>query len=129
MHKVTFRFALGFVVCAAAAGTLAQPVGASGLTPAVVDCYAHARLTRHYTISQLRHALQTMPADVAEYSDCTDEIQRQLYAQIGGKHLSGGSPSGGGSFLPAWLIAALALLALAGVGLAAVAWRRRAGPE
>jgi hypothetical protein len=115
------------LVCAliaafAAPAPLAQ---AAGLSPAVADCNTHAALTHHYTVAQLRNALATMPADIKEYTNCPDVIQRALLAQIGGVTGSGGSGSGGGSFLPTPLIVVLVLLILAGGGFAVYAWRRR----
>jgi hypothetical protein len=115
------------LVCAliavfAAPAPLAQ---AAGLTPAVADCNTHASLTRHYTVAQLRSALATMPADIKEYTNCPDVIQRALLAQIGTDSGSGGSGSGGGSFLPTPLIVVLVLLVLAGGGFALYAWRQR----
>jgi hypothetical protein len=98
---------------------------AAGLAAPVADCYAHnGTLTHSYTVAQLRTGLATMPADVKEYSVCYDVLQRALLQKIG--KLSGGDTSGGGgSFLPAWLIAVLALLIVAGAGFGAVALRER----
>jgi len=104
---------------------LTWPAHAAGLSAPVADCYAHnGTLTHSYTAAQLRNGLATMPADVKEYSACYDVLQRALLLKIG--KLSGGDSSGGGgSFLPAWLIAVLAVLVLAGAGFAAVALRDR----
>jgi hypothetical protein len=72
--------------------------------------------------------LQTIPADVAEYSNCQNVIKAALLAKVGSL-TGGGSAGGGGSFLPAWVIAVLAVLALTAAGSAAVAMRnRRRGP-
>jgi hypothetical protein len=103
----------------------ALPARATGLSPPVADCYAHnGTLTHSYTAAQLRNGLATMPADVKEYSVCYDVLQRALLQKIG--RLSGGDASGGGgSFLPAWLIAVLAVLVVAGAGFGAVALRDR----
>ena len=77
---------------------------------------------------QLRTALSTMPADVKEYTDCYDVIQRALLAQIGSSHQSGGGGQGsGGSFLPTPLIVVLVVLVVGTAGFAAVAARRRGG--
>ncbi|PZS12718.1 MAG: hypothetical protein DLM64_04435 [Solirubrobacterales bacterium] len=103
-------------------------------TPAqvIADCNSHGRLTRGYPVSELRTALTTMPADVKEYTDCNDVIERALLAQLGGshaRHAAGGASragsSSGGSFLPAPLVVVLVLLALAAVALGGVALRRR----
>lgn len=117
---------LGPVILSAvlAAGALAAPAGASGLSPPVADCYANGRLTHHYTAAQLRHALATMPADIQEYSPCPNVIRQALLDEIGALH-DGGSGGGGGSFLPTWLIVVLVVLVLGGAGFGAVALRNR----
>src|SRR5690349_6217662 len=88
---------------------------ASSGSKAVADCNAHGKLTATYTDAQLRDALSTMPADIKEYTDCYDVIQHALLAQVSGSHPGGGSSGSSGSsssFLPAWLIVVLVLLAL-----------------
>jgi len=96
---------------------------------AVADCNAHGQLTHQYTDSQLRIALGTMPADVKEYTDCYDVIQRALLAQVGSVHDSPASASGGsgGSFLPTPVIVVLVVLVAVGAALGALALRRRGG--
>ena len=113
-----------------ALGAVSQPVflssaAAAGLSAPVRDCNAHGQLTGHYTVAQLRGALATMPADVKEYTNCGDVIQRKLLQQLGGLKGHGGSGGGGGSFLPAPLIVVLALLLVGGAGFGVYAWRRR----
>ena len=99
---------------------------AGSLPPAVVDCHAHSRLTRHYTPSQLRVALAQMPPDITEYTDCYDVIQRQLLAELGTTKLSDTSDAGsGGSFLPTPVLVAIVVLAAAAASLGVVALRRR----
>src|SRR5947209_1469516 len=101
-------------------------------TQVVTDCNTHGQLTRHYSVAQLRNALATLPADVKEYTDCYDVIQRALLAQLGGPSHGGGPGSGGGSggsFLPTPLIVLLVLLALAGAGFGMAAARRRGSSE
>jgi hypothetical protein len=97
----------------------------AGLSPAVEDCDAHAQLTRHYTVAQLRTALATMPVDVREYTNCGDVIQRALLAEAGTLRGHGGSGDGGGSFLPTWLIVVVALLVAGGASFVVYAWRQR----
>jgi hypothetical protein len=107
----------------------AAPVAsAAGQTGPVADCYAHQQLTHRYSTAQLRRALNTMPADIKEYTDCFDVIQRQLLAQLG--HAKPGaaaskSSSSGGSFLPTPVIVVLVVLILVAAGFGAVALRRR----
>src|SRR5437763_13142551 len=123
MRKVARVVAL---VCAL--GALAAPVTSAAQSQAVADCNAHGHLTRHYSVAQLRHALVTMSADVKEYTDCYDVIQRALLAQLASIRGGGGGGSdqgSGGSFLPTPLIVLLVLLALAAATLGAIAVRRR----
>jgi hypothetical protein len=97
-------------------------------SPVVTDCNTHGKLTRHYSDVQLRTALSTMPADVKEYSDCYDVVNRTLLAQVASPHdtgIGGSGKSGGGSFLPTPLIVVLVLLALSAATFGVIALRRR----
>jgi hypothetical protein len=99
----------------------------------ITDCNSHGQLARSYSTNELRGALAALPADVKEYTNCYDVIQRALLSQAGssGHRGSGtGSSSRSGAFLPTPLIALLVLLALLGSGFAVAAARRRrrAGP-
>jgi hypothetical protein len=116
------------------AGALALSVSAALAAPAlaaqsppVSDCNAHGRLTKSYTPKQLQTALSTMPADIKEYTNCYDVIQRALVAEVG-DHRTGGSndtSSSGGSFLPTPVIVVIVILALAAATFGALALRRR----
>jgi hypothetical protein len=117
------RFAVLASVCLLGL-LVAGPAAGAGLTPPVADCYSHGRLTQSYSVSELRHALATMPADVKEYSVCYDIIQGALLKKIGTLHGAGSSGSGG-SFLPVWLIVVLAVLVAGGTGFGALALRER----
>ena len=69
---------------------LAVPGAALASGNAVVkDCANDGKLDKRYTQSDYADALANLPADVDEYSDCRDVIQRA--------RLSGGSSSGGSS--------------------------------
>lgn len=120
--------ALSALIAAAWLGAGTPQVRAAGLSPVVADCNAHAALTRHYSIAQLRAALSSIPADVAEYSNCHDVIQHQLLSQLGELPGGNGSGGGGGSFLPTWLIVVLAVLAAGAAGFGALAVRDRRKP-
>jgi hypothetical protein len=125
---VTRRFGrlalLCALCCAAAAGPLGAFAEGASLSPPVADCNAHGGLTQHYTVKQLQTALATMPADIKQYTSCPDVINHQLLVQLGKLPGSGGPGSGGGSFLPVWLIVALVLLVAGGGAFGVVAARR-----
>jgi hypothetical protein len=106
---------------------LAAAPASARLSKAVADCNSHTRLTQTYTEGQLRTALNTMPADVKEYTNCYDVIQRALLADIGGikADSSGGGGGGGSSFLPTPLLIVLGVLVVAAGVFAVIARRRR----
>jgi hypothetical protein len=112
-------------VSAAAAG----PAGATPAAPnPLADCNSTGRLTHQYSTAVLQHALATMPADLREYSDCYDVIQRALLAQVSTHRDGPGGPGGsGGSFLPIPVIVVIALLGLAAATFGVLALRRHAG--
>jgi hypothetical protein len=120
------------IVCAlgaTGAPLVAAPAASAGASQVIADCNAHGSLTRHYSAAELRAALATMNADVKEYTDCYDVIQRALLVALGGIHGGGGDggQSSSGSFLPTPLLVLLVLLGLAAATLGAVAVRRRGG--
>jgi hypothetical protein len=121
------RRLVGLAVLVAALIVCASAAASSG--DVITDCNSHGQLSRGYSTNELRGALATLPADVKEYTNCYDVIQRALLSQAGnsGHRGSGtGSSSGsGGAFLPTPLIALLVLLALLGSGFALAAARRR----
>lgn len=119
---------LAAIFCALAFAVPANAAPASGPT---ADCNVHQQLTGHYTVSQLRNALTTMPAEIKEYTDCYDVIQRQLLTQLGKPTGTGtnASSTSGSSFLPTPVIVVLVLLILVAVTFGAVALRKRLGPD
>jgi hypothetical protein len=118
---------IGLLIAAATSAAATAPASASIGSRVIADCNKHLKLTANYTIPELNNALQTLPADIAEYSDCKDVIQQALdraegkSAGTGG----GGSGSGGGSSLPTALIVVIVILVLGAVTLGAIAIRRR----
>ena len=119
--------------CALSVGAPALAPAALSGTPAqaITDCNDHGRLTQSYSAQALRQALAQMPADVREYTNCFDVIERQLFKQLGQKSSGSagtGSTSSGSSFLPTWLIIVIVVLALAAVTFGALALRRRGAP-
>jgi hypothetical protein len=127
MRKTISLITMLCAFVAVSQGLFSGPAAAAGLSPVVADCNTHARLTGHYSIAQLRSALATMPADIKEYTNCADVIQRALLGQVAVLHGGGGSGKGGGSFLPTPLIVVLAVLVVGGGAFGAFAWRRRRG--
>jgi hypothetical protein len=125
---------LGAVTALAGSASLAVLVpptalAASSSSAIIADCYAHpGGLTGHYTVAQLRTALQVMPPETKEYTSCPDVVNRALLAAIAtGKSGGGGSGGGSGSFLPTPVIVILIVLILVAVTFGAVAIRRRGG--
>jgi hypothetical protein len=122
-------FAVALV--AACLSTLTLAAGpALAESAATKDCYAHNKLTRHYSVSELRTAMATMPADVKEYTSCyqveQDQLFRQLHQPVPGQQPGSGGRSGG-SFISTPLLVVLIVVVLAGGGLAFVAARRGGG--
>jgi hypothetical protein len=115
---------LVMVLSLTTAGVLAPP--AAALNPVVADCFAASRLTHHYSVGQLQQALNNIPTDIAEYTNCPDVIREQLDKQLGISLHGGSGGSGGSSFLPVWLIVLIVVIVLGGGG-ATIAARRRAG--
>jgi hypothetical protein len=116
------------VLAAFAPGLVGASDALAAGNPVVTDCNSHGRLAGSYSVAELRNALSTMRADVKEYTDCYDVIQRALLAQIGGLHAGGGGGLFGGSFLPTWLIVVLVILGLAAATFGAIAVRKRREP-
>jgi hypothetical protein len=68
------------------------------------DCTDDGRLEGHYTQKDLRDALNSLPSDIDEYTDCRDVIRRAAFGGAGrsgggkGGSGGGGGNSGGGEF-------------------------------
>lgn len=118
------RLRIGTVLVCAWSAVAAPGAGAAGLSPPVADCNAHGTLTQTYSVSALRSALATMPADIAEYTDCHDVIESRLLGLLGGLH-GGGPGAGGGAFIPTPVAAVLILLGLIGSAYAGLVVRQR----
>ncbi len=112
---------------ACAVGLIAAAPAVGANNPVLQDCLLHrAGLSGHYTVAQLRHALQVMPQESQEYTSCPDVINRALLATIKINKTGGG---GSGSFLPVPVLIVLAVLVVAAAGFGAQALRnRRSGP-
>jgi hypothetical protein len=116
------------LVCAISAVAPAVVAAASGGigAQAISDCNNHGQLTAHYPASTLRAALANMPADVREYTDCYDVIQKQLFAELGTSSTGSGTPttSSSGSVLPTPVLVIIVLLVLAALTFSVIAIRR-----
>jgi hypothetical protein len=115
------------IACAAIFALTLLPSRALAISPVIADCNTHTKLTQHYTVSQLRNALATMPADVKEYTSCYQIIQDQLYHQLGKPVPGSAGSSGGGSGISAPILIVIIAIIVVGGGLAYAAWRRGAG--
>jgi type IV secretory pathway VirB2 component (pilin) len=121
------KFTLALILVCGVAGSLAATSTvalAAAQSKPIQDCSSTGNLSHHYSAAVLRRALATMPADVKEYTDCYDVINRALAADIGGLKGSG-TGSSGGSFLPTPVIVVLIVLLLAAATFGAIALRRR----
>lgn len=115
------------IACVAILALALLPSQALAISPVITDCNAHTKLTKHYTVSQLRNALATMPADVKEYTSCYQTIEDQLYHQLGKTVPGSAGSSSGGSGISAPILIVIIVIIVAGGGLAYAAWRRGAG--
>ena len=112
-------FVLGYGPRPARAATPSNPV--------IADCSAHpGGLTGHYSVAQLRTALEVMSAEIKEYTSCPDVVNRALLAALGtGPGTASTTGSSSSSFLPTPVIIVLVVLVLAAVTFGAIAIRRR----
>ncbi len=116
---------LGALMLGLGGGVLSVPaLAATTSNPVIQDCLLHpGGLSGHYSVAALNNALQAMPAETKEYTNCPDVINRARLAALHG--LSGGGSGGSGSFLPTPVLIVLVLLVLAAVTFGALAVRRR----
>src|SRR5262249_15322693 len=69
---------------------------AAGPTTIIKDCEDDGVLEGHYTTAELRNARAHLPADVDEYSDCSDVLSRAIAASTSSDSKSSGGGNGGG---------------------------------
>jgi hypothetical protein len=117
---------LGVALATVVLLSMTGPALASGSAPNA-DCASHGRLTTSYSVGQLQAALQAMPADEKEYTNCYSEIQRALLARLPASHNRSGKSdaTGSGSFVSTPVIIAIAAVVVGGAGAGVVALRRR----
>jgi hypothetical protein len=68
---------------------------AAGSTKIIRDCADDGILQGSYSASQLRKAINDIPAELDEYSDCRDVLSRALAARASTSGGGGGTSSGG----------------------------------
>jgi hypothetical protein len=126
---VRLRVLLAIAALAVAVSAVGGARAATSAANPIADCNSTGSLTHRYPAAVLQRALKTMPADIKEYTNCYDVIQRALLAQVSGRHADGSAASrdSGGAVLPAWVIVVLVLLVLAAAAFGAMALRRRGG--
>ncbi len=71
----------------------------AGGSAVIRDCTDDGRLEGHYTQRDLREALNSIPSDVDEYTNCRDVIRRAAFGGAGGGG-KGGSGRGNGGGAP-----------------------------
>jgi hypothetical protein len=87
------------VVAALALGLVAFPGDAFASPLQVIkDCNQDGQLNRKYSNSELRKALDNLPSDIDEYSDCRDVISAAITggSDKGNRGGAGGGGNGGG---------------------------------
>lgn len=85
-----------FVACLLAVLLCAPAALADGTRTKILRECQDGRLTGSYTSSQIRDALNNIPDDIDQYSDCRDVLRRALLNQAGSSGGNGGSAGGTG---------------------------------
>jgi hypothetical protein len=84
-----------FVACLLAVLLCAPAALADGTRTKILRECQDGRLTGTYTSSQIRDALNNIPDDIDQYSDCRDVLRRALLNQAGNSGSNGGTGAGG----------------------------------
>jgi hypothetical protein len=93
MRRLLITAVLGCLLLTAAAW-------ASG-TAVIKDCTDDGVIQGHYSQQDYKDALNNLPTDVDEYTNCRDVIKRAQLGATGGGGGGGGTPSGGVPVAPA----------------------------
>jgi hypothetical protein len=99
MRRLNLSIAIVLALIPPAVGLLAAaPAMAYNVSAVYRDCETNGQLTAHYSSAELQAALNSIPSQLAEYSDCQAIIQHALLAAStpAGAHHNG-SRSGGGA--------------------------------
>jgi hypothetical protein len=94
----TLRFAPAFVAALVALACLAAAASADTGTKIIERC-THGQSLSGFSQKDYRRALQELPTEVEEYSDCANLIRHAQLAAAGGGGGGGGSNGGGSSSL------------------------------
>jgi hypothetical protein len=107
--------------------TVASP--ALALNAVVANCNNNGhRLTRRYSSTQLQQALNAIPPDLREYTQCASVIQNQLYKQVSvTTGIKGNTSGGSGSSFPIVPVIIVVVVVALGGGLALRSYRRSSG--
>jgi hypothetical protein len=82
-------------------GCLLLPAGAWASGNAVIkDCTDDGVIQGHYSQKDYKDALNNLPTDVDEYTNCRDVIKRAQLGATGGGGGGGGTPGGGAAVAP-----------------------------
>lgn len=120
------RLAVGTAVGLVGLGTGVALAASGGAATAILAQCNSGNVAGRFTVQQLEHALTIMSAYTRQYTSCPDVIQAAIATAQ--HHLGTATARGSvGAFLPAPLIAVLAVLVLVAAGLGALAMRRRFG--
>ena len=92
MRRLVLALSLLLLALSPAATAVAKTSAADKV---IQDCTDDGRLEGHYTQSQLKAALNSIPSDVDEYTNCRDVIHAAYVA--GGSGSSGGGTAAGGA--------------------------------
>jgi hypothetical protein len=85
-----------FVACLLALLVVAPAALADSTRAKILRECQDGRLTGDYTSKQIRDALNNIPDDIDQYSDCRDVLRRALLNDAGNSGNGGGGTGGGG---------------------------------
>ena len=87
-----------FVACLLALAVAAPAAFADSTRTKILRECQDGRLTGNYTSKQIRDALNNIPDDIDQYSDCRDVLRRALLNGAGNSGSGGGPGGAGGGF-------------------------------
>jgi hypothetical protein len=78
-------------------GCLLLPAAAWGSANALIKDCTDGVIQGHYSQQDYKEALNNLPTDVDEYTDCRDLLKRAQLGAVGGGSGGSGTPGGGGA--------------------------------